>query len=486
MALNSSGPISLAGTTAGQSIELELGGAGVTTISLNDTSVRGLAGVPSGAITMPTDFWGKSNQAYWIANVTFSTLTDANTTGLCLDNSGNVYLAGAETTGIVIFKLNNAGALQWAKRVVSGVSGARFNVTRLTLLNNGNIAVAGQNGYSSTREAAMRYEVSSSDGSTVSIVGNYQTTSSDVLSNTVQQVSDGSVYLVGTQSVSTNQRPTVIKFASMTATAPTWAWQIGTGTGGGLFGVSVDSNGDIIAVGYVGVNATTTKYQVLKFTSSGTVLWSFANSVFAVERFTDVKCFGTNIYICGLAVAANTSDTTVLKLNSSGAIQWARRVVPTTNLQIQAYKIDIDSNENIYVSSLETPTTGTPRQAVGIYKYNSSGVLQWQRRFDRGPNLATLQLLNDNAYVMSCGAIAAVGYSIADGIWVCVLPTDGSKTGTYTVNGKSVSYTATTYTETAYSTTFAAVSYVTPSGNNIASGLPTNATTGASSVASNI
>ena len=61
MALNSSGPISLGGTTAGQSIQVELGGTGTTTISLNCATVRTLAGVASGAITMPTNFYGKSN-----------------------------------------------------------------------------------------------------------------------------------------------------------------------------------------------------------------------------------------------------------------------------------------------------------------------------------------------------------------------------------------------------------------------------------------
>jgi hypothetical protein len=66
MALNSSGPISLGGTTAGQSIELELGGTGTTAISLNDTTVRTLAGVSSGAITMPTDFWGRSSVSSYI------------------------------------------------------------------------------------------------------------------------------------------------------------------------------------------------------------------------------------------------------------------------------------------------------------------------------------------------------------------------------------------------------------------------------------
>lgn len=61
MTLNASGPISLAGSTTGQSIALELGLSATGTISLNQANVRTLAGVASGAITMPTNFWGKSN-----------------------------------------------------------------------------------------------------------------------------------------------------------------------------------------------------------------------------------------------------------------------------------------------------------------------------------------------------------------------------------------------------------------------------------------
>ena len=61
MALNSSGPISLAGSTTGQSIAVELGVSATAQISLNCTNVRTLAGVSSGAITMPTNFYGKSS-----------------------------------------------------------------------------------------------------------------------------------------------------------------------------------------------------------------------------------------------------------------------------------------------------------------------------------------------------------------------------------------------------------------------------------------
>ena len=64
MTMVSSGPISLAGTaTSGglnESIEVELGGSGSSTISLNDSSVRTLLVVPSGAIDLHTAY-GKSS-----------------------------------------------------------------------------------------------------------------------------------------------------------------------------------------------------------------------------------------------------------------------------------------------------------------------------------------------------------------------------------------------------------------------------------------
>ena len=99
MALNSSGPISLAGATAGQSIALELSLGTTTQISLNDTAVRTLAGVASGAISMPTDFWGKSNNIPF-GEVTFTStsttwVVPANVTKICAVCIGN----GGGSTG---------------------------------------------------------------------------------------------------------------------------------------------------------------------------------------------------------------------------------------------------------------------------------------------------------------------------------------------------------------------------------------------------
>jgi hypothetical protein len=62
MPINSSGPIALGSGSVGQSINLELGKAINATISMNDSNVRTLAGIPTGPIAF-NNFYGKSNAA---------------------------------------------------------------------------------------------------------------------------------------------------------------------------------------------------------------------------------------------------------------------------------------------------------------------------------------------------------------------------------------------------------------------------------------
>ena len=97
MTLNASGPISLAGTTAGQSIEVELGGTGTTAISLNDATVRTLAGVPSGTIVMPTNFWGKSNNFTEIQKIAGTAVSNKFGTSAAASSDGStiVVVSGA-------------------------------------------------------------------------------------------------------------------------------------------------------------------------------------------------------------------------------------------------------------------------------------------------------------------------------------------------------------------------------------------------------
>jgi len=60
MTLASSGFISLGGSTANRSVNVELGNSPTASITYPSAATRTLTGVSSGALVLPNDFWGKS------------------------------------------------------------------------------------------------------------------------------------------------------------------------------------------------------------------------------------------------------------------------------------------------------------------------------------------------------------------------------------------------------------------------------------------
>lgn len=74
MTLATSGTMSIGGTTTDRSINLELGRSATATSSLNETDLRTLAGVSSGAISM-SNFYGKSATPLWSVGLTQGSFT---------------------------------------------------------------------------------------------------------------------------------------------------------------------------------------------------------------------------------------------------------------------------------------------------------------------------------------------------------------------------------------------------------------------------
>jgi hypothetical protein len=176
MALNSSGPISLAGTTAGQSIEIENGGNGTTQISLNDTAVRTLAGVttPASTIIMPTNFYGKANEfpftissntnkgnlatlataAGWngsskvVATINAGVYVYSDTTATAALTVSGSFPGGASliNNGTIV-AMGGAGQRGGPQYTAGGAGGTALSVsTALSVTNNGTIAGGGGGG----------------------------------------------------------------------------------------------------------------------------------------------------------------------------------------------------------------------------------------------------------------------------------------------------------------------------------------------------
>lgn len=134
-----------------------------------------------------------------------------------------------------------------------------------------------------------------------------------------------------------------------------------------------------------------------------------------------------NVYSGGY----HASDNYFVKMNSSGVLQWAKSFGGGQAFPKQGA---VDSQGNVY--------TQHNSGSVGyLVKFNSSGTVQWQRSITGSAgtsNSGTVSVLNDT-YIM-------VTFSASDGSGVnayqMIVPTDGSKTGTYTVGGKTVNYSA--------------------------------------------
>jgi hypothetical protein len=136
MALNTSGPISIAGTTAGESIQVELNGNGTTQMSLNDTAVRTLAGVASGQIEIPTNFYGKANSFSFTIS---ANQQEANLRTLALAAGWNGTSAAQATVG--------AGVYVWSDNTsVAGLTIDGSWPGGVTLTNNGYIIGKGGKG----------------------------------------------------------------------------------------------------------------------------------------------------------------------------------------------------------------------------------------------------------------------------------------------------------------------------------------------------
>jgi len=93
MPLVSSGEISIGGSTANRSINLELGRSATATSNLNESALRTLAGVASGTISL-SNFYGKSNASVAISN----------------QEAMNFSQAGLGGTAVARYKLDSNGA----------------------------------------------------------------------------------------------------------------------------------------------------------------------------------------------------------------------------------------------------------------------------------------------------------------------------------------------------------------------------------------
>ena len=146
-------------------------------------------------------------------------------------------------------------------------------------------------------------------------------------------------------------------------------------------GIAVDGSGNIYVTGKArAAGAGAGSFLIAKYNSAGVVQWQRTLSGSSVdEAFAIAVDSSGNAYIGGSSYSYSGSsgrDFAVAKYNTSGVIQW-QRVLVTSGSESDCKSVAVDSSGNLYA-------IGYPMISAKciIAKYNTSGVLQWQRTLD--------------------------------------------------------------------------------------------------------
>ena len=154
--------------------------------------------------------------------------------------------------------------------------------------------------------------------------------------------------------------------------------------------LAVDSSDNVIITGMTeSVSGRNEEQFVAKFNSSGTVQWQRSVGTTLRDRGYGVGVDSSgNVYVTGQRLFHGDNRSYLIKFNSSGTVQWQRYFAganTSSNMQTFGTGIAFDSSDNVYVSGAAytyySTFTGSFRSEAILLKWNSSGTLQWSRRY---------------------------------------------------------------------------------------------------------
>lgn len=357
--------------------------------------------------------------------------------GIKFDSAGNIYVTGnfSSAGDIGVIKYNSSGVIQWQRRL----AGAGYDIGRdIALDSSGNIYVCGHNAglmilarYNNSGAIQWQRTLGTDGGG----------------ANSIALDSSGNPHVVGYSNFAAqgNYFFVVAKYD----TSGNLQWQR---RGGSEFqegkGIAVDSSGNVFITG-----ESNGRIFVAKYNSSGTIQWQIKSTTSAEGRNITVDSSG-NIYVLGNQ--NNPGVATVIKMDTNGSILWQRSITPSQNNAVLD-GIAVDSLFNVYVSGEIPGLSGSGRDML-LAKFNSSGTVQWQRALSGFDSDYSFSVAVDGSGNIAFGADTWLG---SYGMLIGVVPTDGSKTGTYTVGSQSFTYYVGNATIAASSLAFSTSSFAT-------------------------
>lgn len=182
------------------------------------------------------------------------------------------------------------------------------------------------------------------------------------------------------------------------------------------YAVAMDPAGNIVVTGYSTGAGTGKDYKTIKYTSSGTILWeaSFNGPINGGDYSNALAIDNAgNIYVTGRVDYGTTSaDIVTIKYNSAGVQQWFAVFNGTANLFDEGKTIKVLSDGSVIIGG-KTASTGVGSDFITI-KYNANGTEAWRSVYNGTANTDDFVVGLDfdasgNIYVGGCSIGAGSG-----------------------------------------------------------------------------
>ncbi len=307
------------------------------------------------------------------------------------DDAGNSYLLGYTGRGyngtdVALVKYSPAGNILWAR---SFDGGNEFNSDlgkSLVLVKNGGntfvyaACVISVSGYGN-QAGLLKYDSSGNLLWSAKMPPGYNASVTAVASD-----QSGNVFVCG----GTSAEAYVAKFDPDGDSL--WLTKLTQGAGyinGVVNDIVTDSLGNVYGTGKSSnPNVTNDDLIAFKLSPSGSILWS---RLYAFGNYTDagnaLSLRHGSLTITGRGDnSGSVADILTVKLNSAtGDSLWSKKFNGTSNLYDNSFDIEMDANGNIFIAG-QTDGATYAGDAIAL-KYNSSGALQWTRKFAGLPSM---------------------------------------------------------------------------------------------------
>lgn len=375
---------------------------------------------------------GADGDEYFLAtqrdgdNAYFGTTATANQR-LSVDATGNISVNASQTDGV------SNGPWTLSRFDKNG------SVTQFSKTVNNSL-----NGQTMTRDSAGNYYVAANGNGSFIYLFKFDPSGSLLWQRTVTS-STSNMTVSGIRVDSTDANVFVCGSRLVTSTLYGWVTKI-TSAGAHSFSRSASTACQFTSMAIDGSNnvyccgpLSSGGLLVMKFSSTGATSFTRKYSVTGTSTAAgyghSISCDGSFIYVSGTFGSSYTPH--VMKMDLTGVIQWSRYVNVSPLFAQAPISVGHDASGNVYLAA--GTSSDTPRELM-LFKFDSSGTLQWQRAWSgtSAPNTAVISdiiVRNNNIYYSGM----YYGGFMIDGFWIMKVPANGTMTNGTTY--KSTSYT---------------------------------------------